>query len=320
MASPLVSVIVCTYNRAALLGQCLQSLVAQTLATEHYEIIVVDNGSTDRTQEVVHNFVQRHGTVRVVREPRLGLSHARNTGIRYARADYLAFIDDDARAFPDWVERIVAAFAETAPPPVVVGGRILPLYEHPPPGWFDDLYETRGGGDAPVFLTSRWACYDVCGGNMAIEKRIALACGGFSPDLGLVGTQLRLGEDTDLVLRIYTQYAHILYDPTLRVHHWVPSWKLHPLYYCWRGYRSGIAASRIEGTTLVSRKTAAALARRLHALWSCLCRERRQCVPGSSLAVSQAGDNRRVSLTKRAVAWAVFLSIKAGQLRGAKVF
>jgi len=320
MASPLVSVIVCTYNRAALLGQCLQSLVTQTLATEHYEIIVVDNGSTDRTQEVAHDFARRHGTIRVVLEPRLGLSHARNTGIRHAQADYLAFIDDDARAFPDWVERIVAAFAETDPPPVVVGGRILPIYEHPPPAWFDAFYETSGGGDAQVFLTSRWSCYNVCGGNMALEKRIALACGGFSPDFGMVGTQLRLGEDTDLVMRIYTQYAHILYDPTLRVHHWVPSWKLRPLYYCWRGYRAGIAASRIEGTTLVSRKTAAALTRRLRALWSGLCRAQRQPVPDGGLAVSQAEDHHRVRLTKRAVAWAVFLSIKAGRLRGAKVF
>src|SRR5437867_1570833 len=136
MASPLVSVIVCTYNRAALLASCLESLVAQTLAAERYEIIVVDNGSTDRTQAVACDFAQCYGTVKVVLEPRLGVSHARNTGIRHAQADYLAFIDDDARALPDWVERILAAFAETDPPPFVVGGQIMPLYEHPPPTWF----------------------------------------------------------------------------------------------------------------------------------------------------------------------------------------
>jgi glycosyltransferase involved in cell wall biosynthesis len=303
-----------------LLGQCLQSLATQTLALEHYEILVVDNGSTDQTQEVAHDFARRYGSTRVILEPRLGLSHARNTGIRHARADYLAFIDDDARAFPDWVERIVRAFTETVPPPVVVGGRIVPLYEHSPPVWFDERYETSGGGNEPTFLTSRWACYDVCGGNMAIAKRMALACGCFAPELGLVGTQLRLGEDTDLVLRIFTRYARILYDPTLRVQHWVPSWKLHPWYYCRRGYRAGIATSRIEGTTLISRQTATALARRLHRWWSGGCLVPQQHASSRSLAGSHTAENQRVSLAKRAVAWAIWLSIKTGRLLGSKMF
>ncbi|MGD8380729.1 MAG: glycosyltransferase, partial [Syntrophobacterales bacterium] len=93
-----ISVIVCTYNRAELLGGTLRTLCHQTLDTSEYEVIVVDNNSTDNTREVVDEFCRRSSNVRYCFEPQQGLSHARNQGLQEAKGKYVAYIDDDARA------------------------------------------------------------------------------------------------------------------------------------------------------------------------------------------------------------------------------
>jgi glycosyltransferase involved in cell wall biosynthesis len=86
-----ITAVLCTYNRAELLAEALDSLLAQSLAPETYEILVVDNGSTDATVDVVQAFGARH-LVRYLLEQRLGLSHARNTGAAAARTPYVAYL------------------------------------------------------------------------------------------------------------------------------------------------------------------------------------------------------------------------------------
>lgn len=266
MGSLTLSVIVCTRNRAEHLKHCLRTLVAQRLAVDQYEIIVVDNHSTDETQTVADEFVRYHPHIRIVTEPRTGVSHARNTGVTHARAAYVAFIDDDARACPDWVANIIKAFQQTDPPPAVVGGPISPLYEQPPPDWFLARYETFNCGPTQRPLTSRWDCYGVCGANMAFEKPVISRFGGFRTDLGHLGDSIRLGEDTDLVLRVYAAGHPVWYDPAIRVQHWVPLVRMTLRYQCRRSYRGGVAVSRIEGTTVFSRKTRMAITSRFSQL------------------------------------------------------
>src|SRR5438876_3486068 len=106
-----VSVVLCTYNRAALLQPAIDALLSQT-GDVSYEIIVVDNNSTDATGSVIREIVARAGG-RVVYtfEPQQGLSHARNRGLALARASIIAFTDDDVRVAPDWVQQLNRAFA-----------------------------------------------------------------------------------------------------------------------------------------------------------------------------------------------------------------
>ncbi|MEE8471432.1 MAG: glycosyltransferase family A protein [Dehalococcoidia bacterium] len=100
-----VSAIICTHNRSDYLRQAIQSLADQTLPTEQYEVIVVDNGSTDNTRAVVEGF-DHIANLRYVYEPILGLSQARNTGWQNARGEYIAFMDDDAIGYPtSWKSR-----------------------------------------------------------------------------------------------------------------------------------------------------------------------------------------------------------------------
>ena len=92
-----ISAVVCTHNRAAYLRKALQSLVDQTMAQELYEIIVVDNASTDGTKQVVSEY-SGASNLRCLYEPVIGLSRARNTGWGNARGEYVAYLDDDAVA------------------------------------------------------------------------------------------------------------------------------------------------------------------------------------------------------------------------------
>ena len=101
-----ISVIVCTYNRAYLLKNCLRSLVDQLVETSTFEVIIVNNNATDDTEEVAKSFTEKYPNFRYIIEPNQGLSNARNRGYKEAKGEYVAYIDDDARAYTDWVENI----------------------------------------------------------------------------------------------------------------------------------------------------------------------------------------------------------------------
>ena len=101
-----ISAVVCTLNRATYLARAVESLVNQTYPKEYYEIIVVDNGSTDNTREVVEQFSQC-AIIRYIYEPVKGLSQARNTGWQAAAGKYVAYLDDDAIARPRWLEKML---------------------------------------------------------------------------------------------------------------------------------------------------------------------------------------------------------------------
>lgn len=132
LAAPLVTVIVPTRNRAQLLSTALESLVGQTLKGE-FEVIVLDNGSTDDTKEVCDGYIDRLPHFQYLFVARPGLHEGRHAGLRAAKAPLLTFADDDIRAFPCWLEGIVKAFEQSQVG--LVGGKNLPLWESPPPHW-----------------------------------------------------------------------------------------------------------------------------------------------------------------------------------------
>lgn len=245
-----ISVIVCTYNRANLLAGCLESLVNQTLDKALYEVIIVDNNCTDATPQIAEGFVSRHQNFRVVKEKKQGLSHARNRGWIEARGEYVAYLDDDAQATPEWCERILNAFATVHPKPVAVGGKILPRYETAPPKWFAEDLEIRTWGEEKGFLESKRAPYGFSGSNMALPKHILKKYGGFSPEYGMVGNKVRVGDETELFLRIYQDYPYFWYDPEIIVHHWVPRQKMTVMYCVRRAFHCGLSSAKLRGNKI----------------------------------------------------------------------
>lgn len=242
-----ISVVVCTYNRANLLPKCLLSLAGQTIGADFYEVIVVNNGSTDGTQKIAEEFALSHPNFRVAAEGRQGLSHARNRGYREAKGEYVAYIDDDAMAFPDWLERILSAFDNVEPGPAAIGGEILPWYETAPPDWFTDDFEVRSWGESKGFLSPPRAPYGFSGSNMSFRRPVLVSSGGFSGDLGMVGKKSRFGEETELFSRIYKEHPWFWYDPEIRVRHLVPARNMTVCYRLKRAYLSGVNMAAVNG-------------------------------------------------------------------------
>lgn len=246
-----LSIIVCTFNRARLLTACLTSLVQQSLPADHYEILVVDNGSTDETPAVARRWAETHPNVRAISEPRAGKSRASNTGLRHARGACVAFIDDDATAPPEWAGQILEAFASPTPPAVVLG-TIAPVFEVPPREWVKHAVYPRGRHTVAGFLAHEPARYPTCGSNFAFDRVALVESGGFAEHHGPVGDRFRLGEDTEVVRRVAARFPRVWFDPAIVVHHWVPHRKSTLRYQMWRHYLSGVAVSQIEGLRLWS--------------------------------------------------------------------
>jgi len=246
MTYPPLSVIICTYNRSDLLASCLRSLVDQTLENGRYEVIIVNNNSTDDTQEIIESFTSVYVNFRAVVEMKQGLSHARNRGWREAHGEFVAYIDDDAKANPEWCERILYAFQNVLPQPVAVGGEIHPYYEVDPPDWFKDELEIRTCGTSAAFLKPPRARYGFSGSNMAVRKIIFSECGGFSPEYGMTEHIIRMGEDTEFFLRVYDLHPCFWYDPAILVYHWTPARNLKLSTRFWRSFCSGEALYRLQ--------------------------------------------------------------------------
>jgi glucosyl-dolichyl phosphate glucuronosyltransferase len=239
---PAISVVVCTFNRVASLRETLQSLVDQSLPAGSYEVLIVDNRSTDDTADLVRGMKAAHSAHRLhlLREEQQGLSHARNTGVSAATGDLVAFTDDDVRVPPHWLEDSIRAF-ESTPVPHGVGGPVLPLYPDGRPSWFKDEYETDSWGDEARLLRSGES---FSGNNMLFRADVLRRAGAFDPRLGMTGERIGLGEDTDLFHRIWQAEpgARLLYVPELYVRHSVPRHRLRLRYICRRFFASGQAS------------------------------------------------------------------------------
>jgi glycosyltransferase involved in cell wall biosynthesis len=241
----LVSAVICTHNRAPYLRRALASLIGQTLEANRYEIVIVDNASTDATRDLVtreHAGVDR---LRYVFEPQLGVSRARNAGWRAARAPLVAYLDDDAIAAPDWLARAVSDFANLAPRPGCLGGPVIPIWEAPRPAWLPDallpyltvLELDQGPGPMPrgKFLY---------GTNSVFPREQLAEIGGYPAGLGPIGSWHRSGEDTFVQKQLRARGLPLWYDPALRVQHHVPAERLRRRWVLRRLYLEGLSRAR----------------------------------------------------------------------------
>ncbi|HET8654392.1 MAG TPA: glycosyltransferase [Longimicrobiaceae bacterium] len=246
-----ISAIVCTHNRKEYLRKSLASLAAQTLPVEDYEIIAVDNASSDGTGELVQREYSHIENLRYVYEPVLGLSRARNTGFETARSEYVAFLDDDAVAEPDWLEMIVRALAGADESVVCVGGRVDPIWEADRPEWLADALlpclSVLDRGPSPVVLPEN---QHFVGANMAFRRSVLASIGGFSTNLGRKGGNLLSNEESLLRRRLIRSGYHCLYYPAARVGHHVPADRLSRKWFArrlfWQGISRGVMVRHLE--------------------------------------------------------------------------
>lgn len=242
-----ISAVVCTFNRADLLTGALESLCEQDLPANQYEIIVVDNASTDETNQLVQSIIDKHPGHRIVYiyEAQPGLGYARNTGFRQAQGEYIAYTDDDALLPKDWLSRAVQLHHMT-PPPLCVGGKITPFYTTAKPEWYKDCYSTATWGDEPRLLR-RGESFS--GPNMIWRKSALENSPGFAVHVGVKGNELSLGEETMLFEQLWMQPDPpvFYYSPDLVVKHWVPPFKMKVSYRLKRQFVAGEIQVKMHG-------------------------------------------------------------------------
>jgi glycosyltransferase involved in cell wall biosynthesis len=238
------SVVICTHDRAALIGRAVEHAVGEARAIGA-EVLVVDNASTDATGVVLADLARRDGAVlRIVREPELGLSAARNRGLAEARGDVVAFLDDDAVPRPGWLAALLAPYADRRV--VCVGGRIRLRFPLPPPPWLDPrLFPALSAfdlGNEPRRITYGHADYPY-GANISFRVAPARAHGGFSTRVGLRGDTQLQHEETDLCYRLDRAGGEIHYTPAAVVDHWISPDRLTPAWFLARHWQGGRSAA-----------------------------------------------------------------------------
>jgi glucosyl-dolichyl phosphate glucuronosyltransferase len=212
------AIVICTYNRADLLKSALESICAQPFNISDYEVIVVDNNSTDDTRMVTAAFCRRYPHIRYLFAAQPGSAHARNVGWQAAEATYVAFIDDDCRVSPQWLtqaETIVAAHA-----PTLMSGPYYACFATPRPRWFKDVYGTYAPGKtAGIFPRPE----HFPAGNLFVRRDVLAQVGGFNTQFGIVGEKRGYDEEAELLYRIKQAVANMVayYDPQLFVYHLV---------------------------------------------------------------------------------------------------
>ena len=216
---PFASVVVCTQNRSRLLAEACAAALAVDYPPERWELLIVDNRSTDDTLEVARDVAAAHpGRVRVIEEPEIGLSAARNRGVAEARGEVIAFLDDDAFPAAGWLRALASALAE--PDVLAAGGPVHPEFEGELPDWFRGRFlpylTVWDLGPEPLTLT--YSEYPR-GANVAFRREAFERFGGFSTHLGRRGDSLRSCEEIELCLRLERAGGAVRYEPEARVRH-----------------------------------------------------------------------------------------------------
>lgn len=244
-----ITIILCTYNRCESLQSALNSVAASVLPQSvEWEVLVVDNNSTDQTRKVVQEFCNRSPhRFRYLFESQQGKSHALNSGIREARGNILAFMDDDVTVHPSWLQSLTAPLRSDEW--AGAGGRIVPAWTFSPPRWlFADSYHAAGPlvGFHPSPNAGRLKEAPI-GTNMAFRKKMFEKYGYFRTDLGpRPGSEIR-NEDTEFGDRLLNGGERLRYEPSALVFHPVTSDRINKKYFLKWWFNKGEANIRQFG-------------------------------------------------------------------------
>lgn len=237
-----LSLVIATYNRADSLIRALESVVLQSADPAMWECVVVNNNSTDHTQEAFEAFKAQHGAFNLVmvNEPKQGLSAARNCGIAVSRADYIAFVDDDQTLEESYVESYIEFF-DAFPAALAAGGAVWPLYESERPKWMSKYTEQMIAN--PIDLDVAVCIFPKnrvpAGGNMAFRRAAFDLVGGFNPRLGRNGQSLSGGEENDLFARLRAKGVELYFVPCAGIYHHIADSKLTEEYFDRLSYNVG---------------------------------------------------------------------------------
>lgn len=227
--APRFSVIFCTYNREKYIFKAMESVALQSYPHEKYEIVLVNNNSTDKTEELCNAFQEKYPNIsfNYCIERQQGLSYARNRGIKESRGELLVYVDDDATVFPDYLQSYDDFFQQHLKE-LAAGGPIIPHYEVSPPKWISHYTEVlltgylNNGNEVVPFKFGKYPG----GGNACYRAEVFREFGFFNVELGRKGKGLIGAEEKDFFARLLSKGKKIWYVPGAGIYHYIPEQKL----------------------------------------------------------------------------------------------
>ena len=245
------TVLICTYNRAERLAETLDSLARTVAPHLRWEVIVVDNNSTDCTRAVVRSRAAEYPVpLHYLFESRQGKSHALNLGLASTDADIVAFTDDDVRVPSEW---LMAACQPLLDDRTVdyTGGPVQPIWEIPCPTWVGRCSSELWGALAILDYGADAFCFEdrqrvPVGANMAVRRSLTARIGGFYTGLGRRGGTLLGQEQAEFFYRSRAAGARGRYVPAMTLEHHVPAHRLSREYFRRWWYWKGISRFLLE--------------------------------------------------------------------------
>jgi glucosyl-dolichyl phosphate glucuronosyltransferase len=218
-AMPKITAVICTHNRYDVLPDAIASLCGQSLDSAALEILVIDNSTDIAGQTRYWSDHQLPSNGRLVLDKTPGLSRARNTALREARAPVIAYIDDDAIAMPDWCAATLAAF-ESDENIGIAGGPVEPIWPNEAPSWLHKwqrgfLTIVDHGSYAREIEEGEW----LAGTNIAFRTSALNSAGGFNEGLGRIGSSLLSNEELVISAKIREMGYRVYYTPDAKVMH-----------------------------------------------------------------------------------------------------
>jgi glucosyl-dolichyl phosphate glucuronosyltransferase len=228
---PVVSLVICTYNREKFLKDCLSAILILDASPQDFETIIVDNNSTDSTQEILHQFKQSNPAlaIKIAIETKQGLSHARNRGIMESEGEYIAFIDDDAIPRRDYIQQLIK-FARANPNIMGFGGKIIPSFiDGPAPKWTNPyssslFFSQVDFGDQVKLLTKDNQYPFGC--NMVIKTSYFKEHETFDSAIGPISKDGGRCDDKVLFRNMRKKKFEVFYVPELYVTHQIDTHRL----------------------------------------------------------------------------------------------
>lgn len=214
-----LTVILCTHNRYEVLNDAIASLETQDCPEGLFELLIVDNSTDLKAQEAFLRDVDISCQHQILVERVPGLSRARNIGVRAASGSLVAFMDDDARASPQWVSSLVETMKKW-PKAGVVGGPVRPIWPSSRPPWLHEWLEgyltiVDRGDEVRALAPSEW----LAGTNIGFRRELLLKAGLFNESLGRVGQLLLSNEELAVTERIRKLGHRVIYNPAIEMHH-----------------------------------------------------------------------------------------------------
>jgi len=221
-AGPLkLTVAIPTYNRADFLRSTLAGIASQQFPRDHFEVLVVDNNSTDHTRAVVAEFAGAHPAPRHVFEIKQGLDHARNRALTEARGEIIVFADDDILMQPDWLAQLAAPLlADHAQRIGAVGGEVIPVFPNGLPPWVAEWH-------SPLAFRADAGPLDPkdspMGANLAFPKWVFEKLGPFHTALDRAAGNYFSGGDSEMIRRVRAAGLEVWFAPAAAVQHQMPA-------------------------------------------------------------------------------------------------